>query len=117
MQKSIIKRVDKAADIVYNKEDDIGFLCVCSLVSCYQNGGNEMGTYEKVCSIIAEQLGIKTEAVSKESDVINDLGADSIDIVQLLMAMENEFGVTVSEDDADNLKTVGDIVSLIDSKN
>ena len=46
-----------------------------------------MGTYEKVCSIIAEQLGIKTEAVSKESDVINDLGADSIDIVQLLMAM------------------------------
>lgn len=76
-----------------------------------------MGTYEKACSIIAEQLGIKTEAVSKESDVINDLGADSIDIVQLLMAMENEFGVTVSEDDADNLKTVGDIVSLIDSKN
>ena len=76
-----------------------------------------MGTYEKVCSIIAEQLGIKTEAVSEESDVINDLGADSIDIVQLLMAKENEFGVTVSEDDADNLKTVGDIVSLIDSKN
>lgn len=76
-----------------------------------------MGTYEKVRSIIAEQLGIKTEAVSEESDVINDLGADSIDIVQLLMAMENEFGVTVSEDDADNLKTVGDIVSLIDSKN
>ena len=76
-----------------------------------------MGTYEKVRSIIAEQLGIKTEAISKESDVINDLGADSIDIVQLLMAMENEFGVTVSEDDADNLKTVGDIVSLIDSKN
>lgn len=76
-----------------------------------------MGTYEKVRSIIAEQLGIKAEAVSKESDVINDLGADSIDIVQLLMAMENEFGVTVSEDDADNLKTVGDIVSLIDSKN
>lgn len=76
-----------------------------------------MGTYEKVRSIIAEQLGIKTEAVSNESDVINDLGADSIDIVQLLMAMENEFGVTVSEDDADNLKTVGDIVSLIDSKN
>lgn len=76
-----------------------------------------MGTYEKVCSIIAEQLGIKTETVSEKSDVINDLGADSIDIVQLLMAMENEFGVTVSEDDADNLKTVGDIVSLIDSKN
>lgn len=76
-----------------------------------------MGTYEKVRSIIAEQLGIKTETVSEESDVINDLGADSIDIVQLLMAMENEFGVTVSEDDADNLKTVGDIVSLIDSKN
>lgn len=75
-----------------------------------------MGTYEKVCSIIAEQLGVKPETISEESDVIKDLGADSIDIVQLLMAMEDEFGVTVSEDDADNLKTVGDIVLLIDSK-
>ena len=76
-----------------------------------------MDTYSKVVSIIAEQLGISEESINISSDVVKDLGADSIDIVQLLMAMENEFGVTVSEDDADKLKTVGDIVSLIDSKN
>ena len=48
---------------------------------------------------------------------MKDLGADSIDIVQLLMAMEDEFGVTVTEDDADRLKTVGDIVKIIDENN
>ncbi len=73
-----------------------------------------MDTYSKVVSIIAEQLGISGENVSANSDVVKDLGADSIDIVQLLMAMEDEFGVTVTEDDADRLKTVGDIVKIIE---
>ena len=73
-----------------------------------------MDTYSKVVSIIAEQLGISEESISANSDVVKDLGADSIDIVQLLMAMEDEFGVTVTEDDADRLKTVGDIVKIIE---
>ena len=76
-----------------------------------------MDTYSKVVSIIAEQLGISEESVSANSDVVKDLGADSIDIVQLLMAMEDEFGVTVTEDDADRLKTVGDIVKIIEENN
>ena len=76
-----------------------------------------MDTYSKVVSIIAEQLGISEESVSASSDVVKDLGADSIDIVQLLMAMEDEFGVTVTEDDADRLKTVGDIVKIIEENN
>mgnify|MGYP002523227004 FL=1 len=76
-----------------------------------------MDTYSKVVSIIAEQLGISEESISANSDVVKDLGADSIDIVQLLMAMEDEFGVTVTEDDADRLKTVGDIVKIIDENN
>lgn len=76
-----------------------------------------MDTYSKVVSIIAEQLGISEESINVSSDVVKDLGADSIDIVQLLMAMEDEFGVTVTEDDADRLKTVGDIVKIIDENN
>lgn len=75
-----------------------------------------MGTYSKVVSIISEQIGISKDSINKDSDIVRDLGADSIDIVQLLMAMEDEFGVTVTEDDADSLKTVGDIVSLIDNR-
>lgn len=76
-----------------------------------------MDTYSKVVSIIAEQLGISEESINISSDVVKDLGADSIDIVQLLMEMEDEFGVTVTEDDADRLKTVGDIVKIIDENN
>lgn len=76
-----------------------------------------MDTYSKVVSIIAEQLGISEESINISSDVVKDLGADSIDIVQLLMAMEDEFGVTLTEDDADRLKTVGDIVKIIDENN
>lgn len=75
-----------------------------------------MDTYSKVVSIISEQIGISEDSINKDSDIVRDLGADSIDIVQLLMAMEDEFGVTVTEDDADSLKTVGDIVSLIDNR-
>lgn len=74
-----------------------------------------MDTYSKVVSIIGEQLGIPVTSISRESDIVNDLGADSIDVVQLLMALEDECGVTVSEDDADRFKTVGDIVDLIDN--
>lgn len=74
-----------------------------------------MSTFEKVSSIISGQLGIGAAAIKPASEVVNDLGADSIDVVQLLMAFENEFGVTVTEDAADELKTVEDIVELIDS--
>lgn len=74
-----------------------------------------MDTYSKVVSIIGEQLGIPVSSINRESDIVNDLGADSIDVVQLLMALEDECGVTVTEDDADRFKTVGDIVDLIDN--
>ena len=74
-----------------------------------------MGTYEKVCSIIAEQLGIKKETVSKESDVINDLGADSIDILQLLMTLEEESGITIPDEKLATFETVGDIVTYLES--
>ena len=75
-----------------------------------------MDTMEKVVMLLSEQLGVNKDTINADSDVVKDLGADSIDVVQLLMAMEDEFGVTVTEDDAGNLKTVGDIVSLIDNR-
>lgn len=75
-----------------------------------------MDTMEKVVTLLSEQLGVDKDTINADSDVVKDLGADSIDVVQLLMAMEDEFGVTVTEDDASNLKTVEDIVSLIDNR-
>ena len=75
-----------------------------------------MDTMEKVVTLLSEQLGVDKDKINAGSDVVKDRGADSIDVVQLLMAMEDEFGVTVTEDDASNLKTVEDIVSLIDNR-
>ena len=75
-----------------------------------------MDTMEKVVTLLSEQLGVDKDKINAGSDVVKDLGADSIDVVQLLMAMEDEFGVTVTEDDASTLKTVEDIVSLIDNR-
>lgn len=71
-------------------------------------------TYSKVVSMLSEQLNVDSNRISLESDVIKDLGADSLDVVQMLMTFEDDFGITVSEDEASNLRTVSDIVALID---
>lgn len=70
-------------------------------------------TYEKVASMLSEQLGVEVDKISLESDVVKDLGADSLDVVQLLMALEDGFGITVSEDEAASLRTVSDILALV----
>ena len=72
-----------------------------------------MDTFNKLADMLSEQLGINKDKITLESDVIKDLGADSLDVVQMLMALEEDFGITVSEDDAANLRTVADIVKLI----
>ena len=72
-----------------------------------------MDTFNKVADMLSEQLGINKDKITLESDVIKDSGADSLDVVQMLMALEEDFGITVSEDDAANLRTVADIVKLI----
>jgi len=71
---------------------------------------------EKVKKLLAEQLNISVDSITEESRVIEDLGADSLDVVEMLMVLEDEFNVTVSDEESVNLKTVGDIVALIDSK-
>jgi acyl carrier protein len=73
-------------------------------------------TFEKIKKLLAEQLGIKTDKIKLESRILEDLGADSLDLVELLMTLEDEFGIEVSDEDAINLKTVNDIVKIIDKK-
>ena len=73
-------------------------------------------TLDKVKEILASQLNIKADKITPKSNVIADLGADSLDVVELLMTLEDDFGIAVSDEEAVNLKTVEDIVKLIDAK-
>ena len=75
-----------------------------------------MATVDKVKSIIVEQLGVKAEDVTPESSFINDLGADSLDTVELVMALEEEFGVEIPDEDAEKISTVGDAIKYIEEK-
>ena len=72
-------------------------------------------TFDKVKELLSNQLGVKENKITMESRVLEDLGADSLDVVEMLMTLEDEFGIEVSEDEAVNLKTVADIVKIIDS--
>ena len=74
-----------------------------------------MSTFDKVKSLLSEQLGIDEEKITLNSKVIDDLKADSLDVVELLMTLEEECDIVVSEEDASKLATVGDIVNMIDS--
>jgi len=71
---------------------------------------------EKVKKLLAEQLNISVDSITEESRVIEDLGADSLDVVEMLMVLEDEFNVTVSDEESLQLKTVADIVALLDKK-
>ena len=71
----------------------------------------------KVRKIVADHLGIDEAKVLEESSVIDDLGADSLDTVELVMAFEEEFGTEISDNEAEKILTVGDAVKFIESKN
>ncbi|MCK5451234.1 MAG: acyl carrier protein [Candidatus Omnitrophica bacterium] len=71
---------------------------------------------EKVKSIVAEQLGVKGEEVKEEAKFIDDLGADSLDTVELVMALEEEFGAEIPDEDAEKMTTVGEAVKYIEEK-
>lgn len=70
--------------------------------------------FEKVKAIIAKELNIDEAKITMESSLSEDLGADSLDAVELIMALEDEFGVSVSDEDAQNIHTVGDIVKIVE---
>ena len=71
---------------------------------------------EKVTKIVVEQLGVSEDQVTPEAKFIEDLGADSLDQVELVMALEEEFGSDIPDDVAETLTTVGDAIAYIESK-
>lgn len=73
-----------------------------------------MAVFDQVKSIIVEQLGVEAEEVKPEASFIEDLGADSLDIVELVMALEEEFDMEIPDEDAEKIKTVGDAVKYIE---
>lgn len=75
-----------------------------------------MATFDKVRDIVVEQLGVEADEVSLESTFIDDLGADSLDIVELIMAFEEEFSIEIPDEAAEKIKTVQDVVNYIDQK-
>lgn len=77
---------------------------------------SEKSIEEKVKDIIVEQLGVNPEQVTTNASFIEDLGADSLDTVELVMAFEEEFSIEVPDEDAEKLQKVGDVVSYIEGK-
>jgi len=71
---------------------------------------------DRIKAIIAEQLGVKQEEVSDQAKFIEDLGADSLDTVELVMALEEEFGIEIPDEDAEKMISVGDAVRYIEEK-
>ena len=75
-----------------------------------------MDIFEQVKKILCDQLDLDEEQVTEESEVIDDLGADSLDIVDLVMTLEEEFDTEIPDEDIENLRTVGDIVKYIEER-
>lgn len=75
-----------------------------------------MAIADDVKSIIVEQLGVKAEEVTPEASFIDDLGADSLDTVELVMALEEKFGIEIPDEDAEKITTVGDAIKYIEEK-
>ena len=73
-----------------------------------------MEVMDRVKKIIVDQLGVDASKISEDSSFVDDLGADSLDIVELIMAFEEEFDVEIPDEDAEKIKTVGDAVKYLD---
>ncbi len=71
--------------------------------------------FEEVAKLLAEQLNIDVSKITEDSEIIKDLGADSLDVIELLMALEDNTGKTIPEEKVTNLKTVGDVVKTLET--
>jgi acyl carrier protein len=87
-----------------------------SIIELTQRNKMSEDTSSKVKKIVADHLGIDEAKVTEDSSFIDDLGADSLDTVELVMAFEEEFGSEISDSDAEKILTVGDAVKFIDNK-
>jgi acyl carrier protein len=75
-----------------------------------------MAVEDKIREIIIEQLGVAAEEVVPEASFIDDLGADSLDIVELVMAIEEEFGLEIPDEDAERMQNIGDVISYVEER-
>ena len=73
-------------------------------------------TKERVIKIIANQFGREAETITESTDIANDLGADSLELAELLLAFQEEFNIDIDDSETQNLTTVGDVIAQIDSK-
>jgi acyl carrier protein len=73
-------------------------------------------TYDRLKKIVVEQLGVDEDEVKPEASFVDDLNADSLDLVELIMSLEEEFGTEISDEDAEKIRTVQDAVEYIDEK-
>lgn len=71
--------------------------------------------FDKVKTVIVDQLNVEEDDVTEEASFVDDLGADSLDIVELVMALEEEFGISIPDEEAENIKSVGDAVGYIEA--
>ena len=69
--------------------------------------------FEEISAIVEERLGVAASEITPEKNLINDLGADSLDSVELIMSIEQKFDISIPEDAAENIKTIGDIISYV----
>ncbi|CAM2886913.1 acyl carrier protein [Helicobacter felis] len=73
-----------------------------------------MALFEEIQAVIVEQLNVSASQVTEEADFIKDLNADSLDVVELIMALEEKFGIDIPDEQAEKIKTVGDVVKFIE---
>ena len=71
--------------------------------------------FERIKEILADQLDSDSDAMTMDSDIANDLGADSLDVVELLMSIEDEFDIEIPDEEIENIKTIGDLVRYIEN--
>jgi acyl carrier protein len=74
-------------------------------------------TYDRLKKIVVEQLGVDEDEVKPEASFVDDLNADSLDLVELIMSLDEEFGTEISDEDAERIRTVGDAAEYIDERN
>jgi acyl carrier protein len=74
---------------------------------------NDQLEYDQVKKVVIEQLGVSDSEVTREASFVDDLGADSLDTVELVMALEEAFGIEIPDEDAEKIKTIGDTVTYI----